>query len=66
MFILDTIRVYLRVVDTYQSRYTDEATTSNRTDGRYHSANTATTYKPLTSVTCIYVLHIVKNCDHTV
>jgi len=43
MFILDTIRVYLRVADTYQSRYPDEVTTSNRTNGKYHSANTATT-----------------------
>ena len=43
VFILDTIWVYLQVADTYQSRYPDEATTSNTTDGKYHPANTATT-----------------------
>jgi hypothetical protein len=43
IFISDTIRVHLRAAATYQSRYADEATTSNRTERRFHSANRDTT-----------------------
>ena len=41
MFISDTIRVHLELAATYQNRYPDEATTSNRTERRVLSASTA-------------------------
>jgi hypothetical protein len=47
VFFSDTIRVHLQVTATYQSRYPDETTTSNRTERRFHSANTAITLNQL-------------------